>query len=34
MNEALREYIARRQQLKVIEMFGRVEFDPDYNDKV
>ncbi len=30
---ALREYVQRRKQLRVLELFGTVEFDPDYDHK-
>ncbi len=33
VNEALREYIQRRQQAKVVELFGQIEFDTAYNYK-
>ena len=33
MNEALREYIQRRQQAKVVELFGQIQFDTAYNYK-
>jgi Arc/MetJ family transcription regulator len=33
VNSALREYIQRRQQLKAIELFGTIDFDPDYDYK-
>ena len=33
VNEALREYIQRRKQLKILDLFGKVEFDPDYDYK-
>ena len=33
VNEALREYVQRREQLKVMEMFGVVEYDPKFNYK-
>lgn len=33
VNEALREYIQRRKQLEIIELFGKVEFDDDYDYK-
>jgi len=33
VTEALREYIRRRKQLKVIELFGKVDFDPTYDYK-
>jgi Arc/MetJ family transcription regulator len=33
VNEALREYIQRRKQLRIVELFGTVEFDPHYDYK-
>jgi Arc/MetJ family transcription regulator len=33
VNEALREYVERREQLKVMEMFGTVEYESSYNYK-
>lgn len=33
VNEALREYIERRQQAKIIEIFGTIDIDPDYDYK-
>ncbi len=33
VNEALREYIQRRQQAKVVELFGTIDFDPAYDHK-
>lgn len=33
VNAALEEYIAHRQQLKVIESFNKVEFDKNYDYK-
>jgi hypothetical protein len=33
VNQALREYIQRRRQVKIIELFGTVEFDPAYDHK-
>jgi len=30
---ALQEYIARRKQLKLLELFGTVDYDPVYNYK-
>lgn len=30
---ALREYIERRKQLKILEMFGTVDFDPSYDSR-
>ncbi len=33
VNEALREYIQRRRQTKVIALFGTFDFDPSYDAK-
>lgn len=33
VNEALREYIQRRQQLRVVELFGTIESDRAYDYK-
>lgn len=33
VNEALREYIQRRKQAKVVDLFGSIEFEPDYDYK-
>lgn len=33
VNEALREYIQRRKQLKIVDLFGKVDFDPSYDYK-
>jgi Bacterial antitoxin of type II TA system, VapB len=33
VNEALREYILRRKQAKVVELFGTIDFDPGYDHK-
>jgi Arc/MetJ family transcription regulator len=30
---ALREYVQRRKQLRIVELFGTVEFDPSYDHK-
>ncbi|NES21288.1 MAG: type II toxin-antitoxin system VapB family antitoxin [Symploca sp. SIO3E6] len=30
---ALREYIQRRRQLKVLELFGTIDYEEDYNYK-
>jgi metal-responsive CopG/Arc/MetJ family transcriptional regulator len=30
---ALREYIQRRQQMKVLELFGTIDYEEDYNYK-
>lgn len=33
VNEALSEYVQRREQLKVLDFFGTVEIDSDYDYK-
>jgi len=33
VNEALREFVQRRKQLEAIELFGTIEYDPDYDYK-
>lgn len=33
VNEALKEYIQRRKQAKIIDLFGTVEFDTKYDYK-
>ena len=33
VNEALREFIGKRERMRVIELFGTVEYDPDYDHK-
>lgn len=33
VNAALREYIQRRRQAKIVELFGKVDFDPNYDAK-
>ena len=33
VTEALREYIKRRKQIEIREMFGEVEYDKDYDYK-
>jgi hypothetical protein len=30
---ALREYIQRRKQLKILDLFGTIDYDPDYDYK-
>jgi hypothetical protein len=30
---ALREYIQRRKRLKVLDLFGNIDYDPDYDYK-
>ncbi len=33
VNEALREFIQRRRQKRILKLFGSVEFDPKYDHK-
>lgn len=33
VNEALQEYIQRRKQFEITKMFGKVEFDEEYDYK-
>lgn len=33
VTEALREYILRRKQMKIVELFRTVKFDPKYDYK-
>lgn len=33
VNEALREYIQRRKQVEIVQLFGKVDFDPTYDYK-
>jgi Arc/MetJ family transcription regulator len=33
VNEALREYIQRRRQAELLNLFGKVDFDPAYDYK-
>jgi Uma2 family endonuclease len=33
VTEALTEYVQRRKQLKILDCFGAVEYDPDYDYK-
>lgn len=33
VTEALREYIQRRKQAKIVELFGTIDFDPKYDYK-
>jgi len=33
VNEALKEYIQRRKQLEIIRLFGKVDYDKNYNYK-
>lgn len=33
VTEALEEYIQRRKQLQILDLFGKIDFDPDYDYK-
>lgn len=33
VTEALQEYIARRKQVQLLDLFGTVDYDPAYNYK-
>jgi hypothetical protein len=33
VTEALKEYIQRRKQLEIIELFGQIDYDEDYDYK-
>jgi len=33
VNDALREYVERRRQAQIVELFGSIDFDPDYDHK-
>lgn len=33
VNEALKEYIQRRKQLGLLDMFGQIDYDPSYDYK-
>jgi Arc/MetJ family transcription regulator len=33
VTEALEEYIRRRQQLRILELFGKVDYDPKHDYK-
>jgi Arc/MetJ family transcription regulator len=33
VNQALTEYIQRRKQRRVVELFGQIDFDPRYDYK-
>ena len=33
VNEALEEYILRRKQSKIKDLFGQIDYDPDYDYK-
>jgi len=33
IEDALREYVQRRKQLEIIQLFGKIDYDDDYNYK-
>lgn len=33
VTEALEEYIRRREQMRLVQLFGTIEYDPAYNYK-
>ena len=33
VTEALKEYIQRRKQMEVLDLFGKIDYDKDYNYK-
>jgi hypothetical protein len=33
VTEALQEYIQRRKQAEILKLFGKIEYDPDYDYK-
>ena len=33
VNEALEEYVRARKQRKIMELFGTIDYDPDYDYK-
>ncbi len=33
VNEALREYVARRKRRRILDVFGKAEWDPKYDYK-
>jgi Arc/MetJ family transcription regulator len=33
VTEALQEYIQRRRQAQILDLFGKIDFDPKYNYK-
>ena len=33
VNQALAEYVQRREQLKILDFFGKVDLDPDFDYK-
>lgn len=33
VNEILREFVQRKKQLGIVELFGKIDFDPDFDYK-
>ena len=33
VNEALKEYAQRRKQLRILDLFGQIDYNPDYDYK-
>ena len=33
VTEALKEYIMRRKQMKILKLFGKIDIDPHYDNK-
>lgn len=33
VNEALQEYIQRRKQIEILDLFGQIDYDPAYDYK-
>lgn len=33
VTEALKEYIQRRKQMDILNLFGKIDYDPDYDYK-
>lgn len=33
VNEALKEYVERRRQMEILELFGQIDYDPAYDYK-
>jgi Arc/MetJ family transcription regulator len=33
VNEALKEYVERRRQMAVLDLFGKIDYDPAYDYK-
>ena len=34
VNEALREYVQRRKQTEITQLFGQIDYDKDHNYKI